>query len=129
SPAEYAGVVETERLPGVPVHEVAFGAFLPETTAAILLAGIVARRCVARTIEPVVGPGVRGELCVGAGSPKPFHGGATSLEGGEVVGAVYGDTGSVTRPDPRPPWANGFSSPGRQARQSSPLGRGGRPVF
>src|SRR4030095_4971443 len=32
STPEHAGVVETERLPGVPVHELALGALLPETS-------------------------------------------------------------------------------------------------
>ena len=86
SPPEHAGVVEAERLAAVPVHELTLGAFLPEAAAGILLAGIVARRCIARTIELVVGPGVRGELRVGAGSPEPIHVGSTALEGSEVVG-------------------------------------------
>jgi hypothetical protein len=44
STPEHAGIVEAERLPGVPVHDVALGALLPEASAGILLAGIVARR-------------------------------------------------------------------------------------
>jgi hypothetical protein len=65
---------------------VAFGALLPEAAAGILLAGIVARRRIARTIEPVVGPGILADLRVGARSPEPLQVSATGPDGREVVG-------------------------------------------
>src|SRR5262249_4700796 len=86
SAPEHAGIIEAERLPGVPVHKLALGSLLPKAAAGILLAGIVAGRSIARTIELVVSPGVRSELRVGAGLPEPLHVGSTSLERSEIVG-------------------------------------------
>ena len=97
-PAEaHARVTEAEWLPSVPAHELTFRALFPEAAAGVLLAGILAGRPIARAIEPVLGPGVLGDLRVGTGSPEPLHVGLAWLDGGEVV----------RRPLENPDWAIG----------------------
>src|SRR5215470_4301425 len=86
SPAQgHARVTQTQWLPRVPAHELTFRTLFPEAAAGVLLAGIPAGRPIARAIEPVWGPGVLGDLRVGAGSPEPRHVGSAWLDGGEVV--------------------------------------------
>src|SRR5262249_26152969 len=82
---------------GVPVHELALRALLPDTAADVLLLWIGTRRPVAGDIELMVGPGVPGDLRVRAGLAELLHVGSTWLDARGIVGRSLEDPDRAIR--------------------------------